>query len=125
MHISDCALKVWILYSIQIGRGTFHNKKKKILWHCKIYRFPRSLLWIQAGKNKHDLLMSFDEILGLKLGQKIKKGVIAENVRKLAKERDILRNKGEFEKADEIRNEIIRLGYALADKSGKTMIKKL
>lgn len=65
--------------------------------------------------DKYDMAMSFDEVLGLKLD----KEKIAKQTKKISgllKEREELRKKGEYEKADEIRDKLVDLGYDVEDK---------
>lgn len=70
------------------------------------------------SKDKYDLVVSFDEVLGLGLG-KLSEGAvelkITEEVRSLVDERERLRKAGDFEKADKIRNEIEKRGFKIED----------
>ena len=79
-----------------------------------------SILWEMLKSNipsgdKYDLAMSFDEILGLKLGE-VKKIEMPENVRSLKEEREKLRLEGKYREADKIREQIQKLGFSVADK---------
>lgn len=64
--------------------------------------------------DKKDLLLLFDEILGLQMGVE-KKISIPDNINKLIKERENYREQGNWEKADTIRREIESLGFSLKD----------
>ena len=68
--------------------------------------------------DKYDLAMSFDEILGLKLGE-AKKIEIPENIKGLMEEREKLRSGGKYEEADKIREQIQKLGFKVSDKTLK------
>ncbi len=68
--------------------------------------------------DKLDLILSFDEVLGLNLNKTENKGnKISDEVKKLIEKREELRKKREFEGADKIRNEIEKLGFEVKDKS--------
>ena len=84
---------------------------------------PRALavLWEMLKSNipsgdKYELAMSFDEILGLKLGE-AKSIEIPGNVKDLMQKRERLRSEGKYEEADKIREKIQVLGFAVADKN--------
>jgi len=66
-----------------------------------------------AEKSKLALVLDFDQILGLKLGQK--KIEIPKKITILAKKRERLREKGDFKQADEIRRQIEKLGFIVKD----------
>jgi cysteinyl-tRNA synthetase len=64
--------------------------------------------------------MNFDEVLGLKLSEATsEKARIPENIRDLMEKREQLRLEGKFGEADKIREEIVRLGYSVADRQIK------
>jgi len=66
--------------------------------------------------DKYDLAISFDEVLGLKLGElQVKKVKLPEKVQKLIQEREKLRGEGKFDEADEVRKEIAEEGFILED----------
>ena len=74
--------------------------------------------------DKYLLLLEFDKIFGFGLGN-IKAEKIPAAVSKLAKERLIARNKKDWKKADELRDEIKKLGYIVGDtKEGYELHKK-
>jgi cysteinyl-tRNA synthetase len=84
---------------------------------------PKALavLWEMLKSNipsgdKYDLAMSFDEVLGLKLGES-KSVEVPENIKNLIIEREKLRSEGKYAEADEIRDQIQKLGFKVADKS--------
>lgn len=68
--------------------------------------------------DKYDLVMTFDEILGLKLGES-EIIEIPENVKSLMEKRADLRVIGKYEEADKIRDEIQKLGFEVNDKPQK------
>ena len=77
-----------------------------------------------SEKEKYKLLLDFDNIFGLKLSE-IKEVKIPEKIKKLSKEREQLRNKNQWKKADEIRKQIEKMGYRIEDTEKGTKIKKL
>lgn len=82
-----------------------------------------AVLWAMLKSNipasdKYDLAMSFDEILGLKLGEMEKKE-ISDEAMKLIKKREELRDEGKYEEADKIRDTLIGMGYTVSDASSK------
>lgn len=67
--------------------------------------------------DKYDLLLSFDEVLGLKLDKAKQAAEILPEVQKLLNERERLRKEGKFDKADAIRDKLKReFGYEVHDK---------
>jgi cysteinyl-tRNA synthetase len=82
-----------------------------------------AVLWSMLGSNipsvdKYDLAMSFDEVLGLKLNES-KVAEIPDRVKKLIEEREALRSEGRFADADRLRDEIVKAGFGVNDKSLK------
>lgn len=80
-----------------------------------------SVVWEVAKSNlppgdKLDLIYLFDEILGLNF-QKTESQKIPNEIEELARERESLRSKGEFEKADQIRKKLEEKGYKIKDTS--------
>jgi len=73
-----------------------------------------------------NLINKFDAVLGLKLLE-IEKGKteISEEIKKLTKERENYRKKGDWQKADEVRKKINDLGYQIEDTKEGPKIKKL
>ena len=91
---------------------------------------PQALaaVWNMAKSNipsedKYDLLMSFDEVLGLSLSGVTKKTVnIPPEIVELARRREELRKEGKFTEGDLLRDEISAKGYAIKDTKEGTMI---
>jgi len=86
---------------------------------------PESLaaVWSMLGSNipssdKYDLAITFDEVLGLKLSE-AKAVEIPDNVKALMEQRNKLRNDGNFDEADKIRDQITALGFDVSDKTLK------
>ena len=73
---------------------------------------------------KYELAIDFDKFFGLNLDKEEKVEVPAE-VKKLVKEREEMRKKKNFEEADNIRNRIKKLGYAVEDSDGGARVRKI
>ena len=73
--------------------------------------------------DKLDLIYDFDQVFGLKLNE-IEEEKIPQQVINLAEERLKNRNAGNYNKADEIRKKIQKLGYEIEDINNKYKIKK-
>ncbi len=66
--------------------------------------------------DKLDLLLDFDQVLGLKLNEvKIKEIQIPEEINQLAKQREELRKQGKWQEADEVRKKIEDQGWKVED----------
>jgi cysteinyl-tRNA synthetase len=66
--------------------------------------------------DKYDLLINFDEVLGLGLSQATSiKYQVSPEVQELLDKREELRKAGKFEEADKIRGELKRRGVSVAD----------
>lgn len=82
-----------------------------------------AVIWEMLKSNvpsidKYDLAMSFDEVLGLNLGQVTNsKTKVSNRVKILIKKREQLRKENKFEEADKIRDEIVKMGYTVSDES--------
>jgi cysteinyl-tRNA synthetase len=78
------------------------------------------------GSDKYDLILGFDEVLGLGIGKGIDKGSkrIPEEVEKLVLVREELRREGRWEEADKIRDKINKMGYILEDTLSGPRIRK-
>lgn len=74
-------------------------------------------------KNKYSLLINFDKILGLGF-DKIKTIKIPSKIKNLIKQREKLRRKKEWDKADRIRKKLEKMGYLIKDTRSKTIIEK-
>ncbi len=72
---------------------------------------------------KYELVLKFDNVLGLDLGkeEKIK---IPKKVKKLIAEREKLRRNKKWENADEVRKKINKLGFILEDTEKGVVVKK-
>jgi cysteinyl-tRNA synthetase len=89
-----------------------------------------SVVWELLKSNipsydKYDLLMDFDQVLGLSLGRewgdKIK---VSPKIKELMQKRDKLREERKWKEADEIRKEVLKMGYVLEDTEEETAVKK-
>lgn len=122
-------------------RTTLHEDKLKKIDDYRA-RFRRSLeddlnlpqalaiVWEVVKSNiadydKYELILSFDEVLGLRLGESGRDEKIPDKVQKLVVEREKLRAEKSFEEADEVRREIEKLGYEVEDlEEGSRVLKK-
>ncbi len=82
------------------------------------------LLRDKKAKGKLGTIKKMDEVFGLDLLKK-DETKIPKNVLKLVKERDVARKKKDWEKADEIRTKIKRLGYSINDTKKGSVVKKI
>lgn len=77
------------------------------------------------SSDKYELMLSFDEVLGLGLGRIVQSVAVPADVEGLAGKREEYRKKGDFEKADEVRGEIENMGFVVRDTSdGPKLAKK-
>jgi cysteinyl-tRNA synthetase len=76
-----------------------------------------------SAKNKYKLLLEFDKVLGLDL-DKIKEIKIPAGIKELAEKREKYRKEKNWEKADQIRKKIKKLGFEIEDTSQGSKIKK-
>jgi cysteinyl-tRNA synthetase len=89
-----------------------------------------SLSWEVIKSNipdydKYDLLLEWDQILGLGLGQaKTEEVVISPEIKSLIDRRELLRKQRKWSEADQVRKEIEEKGYILEDTSKGAKIKK-
>ena len=72
---------------------------------------------------KLELVLDFDKFFGLEL-DKEEKIDIPKKVKEMVKERQKARKEGNWKKADEIRDKINKLGFALEDTEGGIVVKK-
>ena len=77
-----------------------------------------------TDKEKHKLLLDFDKVFGLGLDE-IKKTRIPQEILRLAKQREDYRKAGQWQKADEMRRKIKKMGYWIEDTKTGPKIKKL
>ena len=77
----------------------------------------------KKAKGKLGLIKKIDEVLGLDLlkREKIK---IPDNIKKLISKRENARKKKDWNKADEIRTKIKKLGYVIDDTKGESVVRK-
>ena len=87
--------------------------------------FPQGLavVWEMVKSNipdydKLDLLLDWDQILGLGLTEAQIGVEVPEEVKRLAGERESLRRAGKFVEADEVRMKVEELGYTIKDTNG-------
>jgi cysteinyl-tRNA synthetase len=76
----------------------------------------------KEAKGKVQTIKEIDKVFGLNLEEK--EIVVPSEVKKLAKERDEMRKKKNWEEADNIRRRIEKMGYIVADSEEGTKIKK-
>ena len=69
--------------------------------------------------------LDFDHVLGLNFKALSKEEKIPQNVQKLIEERKLARQNKDFKKSDELRDEIVKLGYEIKDEPTGQAIKKL
>ncbi len=67
--------------------------------------------------DKYDLALTFDEVLGLKLGMSKPQLMETDEIKELRQRRDQLRREKKFEEADEIRKQIEEAGFEVKDSS--------
>jgi len=76
-----------------------------------------------TGEDKYDFVLSFDEVLGLGLGQMTNdKLQITNQIQKLIDKREKLRQEGKFIEADRLRKQIERKGFLLKDTAEGTKV---
>lgn len=88
-----------------------------------------AIMWEMLKSNipstdKLDLLFEFDQVLGLRLNQ-VMQDAIPEEVAKLAQRRKTAKSIKDFEAADQLREQIKKLGYEVEDLKDDYKIKKL
>ncbi len=65
---------------------------------------------------KLNLLLNWDNVFGFRIKEKIQEEIeIPENVKEILKKREIVRKNKNWKESDELRNEILKLGYAVED----------
>jgi cysteinyl-tRNA synthetase len=79
-----------------------------------------AVLWEMLKSNipsedKYDLAISFDDVLGLKLGEASAKVEMPEEIKKLIEMRQALRAEKKFDEADKIRKQIEEAGFEVKD----------
>jgi len=76
-----------------------------------------------SDRDKKQTLLDFDKVLGLGL-DKIKKIEIPDEIKRLVKQREKLRQEKKWKEADEVRKKIDELGYQIEDTKEGPEIKK-
>ena len=88
-----------------------------------------AVVWEMVKSNipehdKHELILDWDQVLGLGLGELKKEEIkIPDEVKKLADERLVQRQKGKFEIADQLRKEIEELGFEVEDEQDSYVLR--
>jgi cysteinyl-tRNA synthetase len=77
------------------------------------WRVARSRL---PGAVKRELLLDFDRLLGLELGNPVPQMLLPEEVAGLVRERQGYRRLKEYERADKVRERVTALGYEVRDR---------
>jgi cysteinyl-tRNA synthetase len=99
----------------------FRNKFQEKLSHDLNTPEALAVVWEMVKSDiptydKLDLLLDFDQVLGLKLNEtKIKEIQIPEEINQLARQREKLRKQGKWQEADEIRKKIEDQGWKIED----------
>ena len=79
-----------------------------------------------SNKEKYRLILDFDKVLGLNLAKiKKTKEKIPQNVLNLAKQREKFRKENNWQKADQIREEIKKMSYRIEDTSQGPKIRQI
>lgn len=78
-----------------------------------------------GNKEKYELLLKFDKILALNLDREVAREKLPKEIEELVQKREEARKKKDWKKADEIREKIQELGYALEDTVEGVRWKKL
>ena len=87
-----------------------------------------AVMWEMLKSNipspdKFDLLLEFDKVLGLKLGE-VEEEQIPNDIKKLAEERLEARKSNDFKKSDELRKKINKMGFVIEDTTDGYRLKK-
>jgi len=111
----------------EVGKIIPEFKQKFLESISDDFNTPQALATIQAllksdatGEDKLATVIDFDKVLGLNFEKEINKTEtkkeIPENIQKLITERKIARENKDWKKADELRDQIISLGFEVKDK---------
>ena len=121
---------------IEIKSKTKITSKKVKLYQDKFLNFinndldmPKAiaLFWKMlndknlSNKEKYCIALDFDKVFGLDL-KNIKQQEVSKAIKELIRQRQAYRNKKQWEKADEVREEINKLGYNIEDTEKETKI---
>lgn len=106
----------------------FRNKFNEALFDDLQTPMAVAVLWEVVKSNipsedKLDLILDFDQVLGLNLAQ-VEQEKIPEDIVELAKQRIDARNKKDFELSDSLRREIEKKGYVIEDTDDSYSLKK-
>lgn len=116
-----------------VKKGLYERYREEFLKYINDdLNLPKALafFWKMLGDEKlslaerYFLSLDFDKVFGLGL-EKIKKIKIPSKIKKLVLKREKLRKKGEFKKADKIREMIKKMGFIIEDTKEGPKIKKL
>ena len=108
----------------------FRNKFQEKLSHDLNTSEAIAVIWEMIKSDiptydKLDLLLDFDQVLGLKLNEIKKEKIrIPEEIKQLAKQREELRRIGKWQEADEMRKKIENKDFKIEDTASGTVIKK-
>ncbi len=78
-----------------------------------------------SNKDKLELILEFDKVLGLKLDKVNSEEKIPENIQKLIGEREDARKNKDYKKSDEIRDKIRKMGFELQDVKDGIKVRKI
>jgi len=127
MHL-DGSIKKCYKHKYKQKQKQKKKLKKEFLKHINDdLNIPRALafVWKLAKENKvsRDLLLDFDNVLGLNL-DKIRKIPIPSKIKKLAQKREQCRKEKKWKEADKLRKEIEEQGFKIKDTLKGFQIKK-
>jgi cysteinyl-tRNA synthetase len=84
----------------------------------------RNAIGREDARRIRDMMLDFDRVLGLRLGETGKENA-PEEVQKLVSERDKLRKEKKFKESDSLRNKIKELGWEVLDTPKGPKVKKI
>lgn len=88
-----------------------------VLWEAVKSNIP--------GSDKYDLLIFFDEVMGLGLSEIKEESLeVTDEIQEFLEKRESLREEGRFDEADEVRKEIEERGYEVEDTAEGPRLKK-
>lgn len=88
-----------------------------------IFDFVHSVNQVGGGKNAYKLMKEFDEIFGILSDTEEEK--LPKEIENLVKEREGARKRGDFKKADEVREKLKHSGYLIEDVGEGYRLKKI
>jgi len=101
----------------KIGNDLNYPEGLAILWEVAKSNLPNT--------DKLDLVLSFDEVFGLRLRRYLESESVPGEVKELINKRLEYRASGNFDKADEIRKEVEKKGYKVEDIKNGQRIKRI